>query len=329
MIGSGVHAVMGIGGAPEGVLSAAALRCLGGEIQARFRWRNDEERAREAAQRALQLDPKNANARAAIAYARPFRGSWLHMEREYRKALADQPGKTLVIYSLALLLAHVGRMRESAAMFAELDSSAPTANQFYFHWVALWSSGQLGEAERLAEKAAAIYATHPRIWTARFNLALVGGRPAAALAMAEDQQSPPSRVSEEWLSRRAAVARALTTGAVDQLSAVAADLIGDAKRSAGDAARSMQDLAVLGRLDDAFAVANAYFFSRGFIVPDIPVAPSGRPDVNLESRSTISLFFPATQAMRADARFKALVEEIGLTRYWRGAGKAPDYLAQA
>jgi fructose-1,6-bisphosphatase class II len=34
--GTGVHAVMGIGGAPEGVLSAAALKCLGGEIQARL-----------------------------------------------------------------------------------------------------------------------------------------------------------------------------------------------------------------------------------------------------------------------------------------------------
>jgi fructose-1,6-bisphosphatase II len=44
--GTGVHAVMGIGGAPEGVITAAALRCLGGEIQARFRFRNDEERQR-------------------------------------------------------------------------------------------------------------------------------------------------------------------------------------------------------------------------------------------------------------------------------------------
>jgi fructose-1,6-bisphosphatase II len=44
--GTGVHAVMGTGGAPEGVLSAAALRCLGGEIQARFRFRNEEERQR-------------------------------------------------------------------------------------------------------------------------------------------------------------------------------------------------------------------------------------------------------------------------------------------
>ena len=36
MLGTGVHAVMGIGGAPEGVLTAAALRCLNGQILARL-----------------------------------------------------------------------------------------------------------------------------------------------------------------------------------------------------------------------------------------------------------------------------------------------------
>jgi fructose-1,6-bisphosphatase class II len=36
VLGTGVHAVMGIGGAPEGVLSAAAMRCLNGEIQGRL-----------------------------------------------------------------------------------------------------------------------------------------------------------------------------------------------------------------------------------------------------------------------------------------------------
>ena len=36
VVGAGVHAVMGTGGAPEGVLSAAALRCLNGQILARL-----------------------------------------------------------------------------------------------------------------------------------------------------------------------------------------------------------------------------------------------------------------------------------------------------
>ncbi|MGH2455363.1 MAG: class II fructose-bisphosphatase [Candidatus Limnocylindria bacterium] len=47
--GTGVHAVMGIGGAPEGVLTAAALKCLGGEIQGVFAWRSHEERERARA----------------------------------------------------------------------------------------------------------------------------------------------------------------------------------------------------------------------------------------------------------------------------------------
>ncbi len=49
VVGSGVHAVMGIGGAPEGVLTAAAMRCLNGEILGRLviRKPEDERRCRE------------------------------------------------------------------------------------------------------------------------------------------------------------------------------------------------------------------------------------------------------------------------------------------
>jgi fructose-1,6-bisphosphatase II len=54
--GTGVHAVMGIGGAPEGVITAAALRCLGGEIQARFRFRDNDDRERA---RRMGIDDEN------------------------------------------------------------------------------------------------------------------------------------------------------------------------------------------------------------------------------------------------------------------------------
>jgi fructose-1,6-bisphosphatase II len=42
---SGVDMLMGIGGTPEGVISAAAIKCLGGSMQGRLWPRNDEERA--------------------------------------------------------------------------------------------------------------------------------------------------------------------------------------------------------------------------------------------------------------------------------------------
>ncbi len=47
--GTAVHCVMGIGGAPEGVLAAAALRCVGAEIIGRLKFRNDDERRRARA----------------------------------------------------------------------------------------------------------------------------------------------------------------------------------------------------------------------------------------------------------------------------------------
>jgi len=43
---SGVDIYLGSGGAPEGVLAAAALRCIGGQMQARLIFRNDDERMR-------------------------------------------------------------------------------------------------------------------------------------------------------------------------------------------------------------------------------------------------------------------------------------------
>ncbi len=44
--GTGIDILFGTGGAPEGVLAAAALRCLGGDMRGRLRYRSDDERAR-------------------------------------------------------------------------------------------------------------------------------------------------------------------------------------------------------------------------------------------------------------------------------------------
>ncbi|WP_262696384.1 class II fructose-bisphosphatase [Kordiimonas aquimaris] len=43
---TGIDMYIGSGGAPEGVLAAAALRCIGGQMQGRLLFRNDDERAR-------------------------------------------------------------------------------------------------------------------------------------------------------------------------------------------------------------------------------------------------------------------------------------------
>ncbi|MEX2614538.1 MAG: class II fructose-bisphosphatase [Alphaproteobacteria bacterium] len=55
---SGVDLYMGSGGAPEGVLAAAALRCIGGQMQGRLLFRNDDERGRAKKWGITDLDRK-------------------------------------------------------------------------------------------------------------------------------------------------------------------------------------------------------------------------------------------------------------------------------
>ena len=68
VVGTGVHAVMGIGGAPEGVLTAAALRCLNGEILARLVLK-DEGQAERAPSMGIK-NPKEIFTTATLAPGR-------------------------------------------------------------------------------------------------------------------------------------------------------------------------------------------------------------------------------------------------------------------
>jgi fructose-1,6-bisphosphatase II / sedoheptulose-1,7-bisphosphatase len=53
---TGVDVLMGIGGAPEGVIAAAALKCIGGNFQGRLKFRNDEEKRRAKAMGIVDFD---------------------------------------------------------------------------------------------------------------------------------------------------------------------------------------------------------------------------------------------------------------------------------
>ena len=52
----GIDMLLGIGGAPEGVISAAAMKCLGGDFQGRLCFRNDQEKERALAMGVKDLE---------------------------------------------------------------------------------------------------------------------------------------------------------------------------------------------------------------------------------------------------------------------------------
>ncbi|MCB0357689.1 MAG: fructose-bisphosphatase class II family protein, partial [Bdellovibrionales bacterium] len=55
---SGIDLLMGIGGAPEGVITAAALKCMEGDFQGQLIFRNDQERERALKMGITDLDKK-------------------------------------------------------------------------------------------------------------------------------------------------------------------------------------------------------------------------------------------------------------------------------
>lgn len=69
---AGIDGLMGIGGAPEGVITAAAVQCYGGEMQARLKFPSEEQRARAAKMVGGDLDRvfmTNDLARGSVYFA--------------------------------------------------------------------------------------------------------------------------------------------------------------------------------------------------------------------------------------------------------------------
>jgi fructose-1,6-bisphosphatase II len=69
---TGIDVLLGIGGAPEGVLAAAALRCVGGDMQGVLKFRNDDEVARAARMGITDADRVHGNedlARGDVMFA--------------------------------------------------------------------------------------------------------------------------------------------------------------------------------------------------------------------------------------------------------------------
>jgi DNA-binding winged helix-turn-helix (wHTH) protein/tetratricopeptide (TPR) repeat protein len=283
------------------------------------------QRARSAGRHALELDPQNACGRVAIAYARPLRGNWLLMEREFRQAMASQPSKTLGTFSVAYLLARVGRFSDSAPLFQRVGNVAPTVNQYRHQVAALWGAGRLEEAERLLEEAMSIYAANPSIWLTRFGLLLFGGRARAAIAMLEETEARPRDMPQEQIDDLMRLAVAVETRAPREVSALVDHETRKGRMSASQARNAIQNLSAVGHADESFAFADAYFFSRGFVISDGPQGAGERATATLEEREPSFLFHPSTRAMRSDPRFHGLTAELGLAQYWTDAKAQPDY----
>ncbi|MBO9669284.1 MAG: winged helix-turn-helix domain-containing protein [Sphingobium sp.] len=282
------------------------------------------ERARAVAARALQLDPNNSYGLIAQALAVFGIGHWIESEKLARRALIGRPDEEVIIWVLGMLMNQVGRFGESIALFDRIQVKPRPPTSYYQNIVALWGAGRFDRLDKMTAEAAALYPTQFAIWFSRLYILLYGGQIGAAISMAEDVENRPSSVSADEFDRLLDVAHAAQSrdpATIDRVMQVQMAL---AHQGNGPAENALQFACLFGKLDEAFAIADAYYFDRGFTVPELRFGSQGSYTPK-DSRFTHFLFMPSTKPMRADPRFNRLTEELGLDRYWQEAGGQPDF----
>jgi DNA-binding winged helix-turn-helix (wHTH) protein/tetratricopeptide (TPR) repeat protein len=285
-------------------------------------------RAAEARRRALALDPGNVYAKAAEGLARPVLGNWAAAENGLRASLASHPDNEMLISSLAGVLLGVGRCNEAANLLDGLwKRLPPNPGLAYTHVQSLWAAGRPDEADKAMDDAVALFGTSFAVWFTRFYLLMYSGRAREAIALGENREGRPTGIPEWNFEQVLIVARAMQSRAPRDIDAAVAVSLEGAHRGAGFAENGIQFLSALGRLDEAFAVADAYFFARGFDPGELRFSTEQGTYTRRNARRTHMLFYPPTAAMRADPRFARLAGELGLTSYWQASGVRPDYQA--
>lgn len=279
-------------------------------------------RARAAADRALELDPGNAFGELARGVALPFIGAWRERDRHLDRAVRDRPNDSDVLTWVACVLVFNGRASAAIPCYERVGRRPFTPGDSSGYVNALWNAGRIEEAERTADDAAKLYPTQQTLWYDRYQIMAFGNRTDAAIALLDDAAARPLTVDDTMLRDLRAQAEALRAPGSPQSRQTLERAISDARIGAFEAETAIRLASALGDRDAAFEIADAFYFSRGFIIPDYQ---TWGPFASLDERDPQLLFDPGTAPLRADPRFERLVGEIGLDAYWRQANVVPDY----
>ena len=252
-------------------------------------------KSRVAASKALDLDPLLAETHVSMAQVLEiFDWDFAGAEREFRRALAINPGYAIGLQRYAELLENLARYDEALAMIQRAQEADPFSLIINaVHGQILSRSGRTKEATAQFQKTLDLERNFP-LGHYLFGLALVhDGKNEEAVKEFEQavQSSPESSIYQSMLAFVYA-----QNGRIEEARKILGDVIGEAQ---GDRA-SWQDVAgiyaALGEKDHALVALEMAFQRR-------------------DSRMTMLLNHEALMPLRSDPRFSALVRRAGLPEH--------------
>lgn len=285
------------------------------------------EQTRAAANRALELDPRNAEALVALALIASPLGRWHESEAEYVRMVERFPAAFVMRGHYSRLLRDLGRFDDAVVQTARIAADHPLIPYVAAgHLMALWGAGRTQEADAESSRSINLFPKNPLIWFMRATYLTFTGRPVEAVGFAMNSEGWPTQMPPFLFERRRITAQAILTREQADIDKVMAELntyIGNSIRQEPyiiDPTWPLPFLVAVGDLDTAFDLLDSYYFGRGRFQPR--VAPEVGP---LTRRDTWLLHLPMMAPLRADRRFMPILEEIRMVDSYRASRKWPDW----
>jgi DNA-binding SARP family transcriptional activator/tetratricopeptide (TPR) repeat protein len=262
--------------------------------------------AQRFADRALALDPHEGEAYFARALALDRMPTWTARMDVLQRGLAVDPGNENVVATIARSLAEVGRWAEaSTAIQRAVDLDPFDPRKPALRATLMGFGGSANDAANAFQVARRDFPDHEDVKFADFRFQALIGDTTRAMAMLDDPHrsfAPDAARVAFW--RAIITARASPSPAHDEeaFQAELASMRADPRIDE----RNLEILALLHRIDDAFAAAD-------------------RIDVAHYDERTMLLFTTVTQPLRADPRFMTLAARLGLVKVWQETGRWPDF----
>lgn len=282
-----------------------------------------------SAERAIAIDPDNAEGQLVLRFIKHQKALRpADFTRQLAALVERHPANAAVNRKYALHLSQLGRNRKAlthlARAIAAEPHSPPDADH---HAMMLWSVNRLEEADSAFEQGLAQWPRHYGLWYSRYKQLVYTGRLAEARAMLLNVGKQPTGIPDESLAINDAELKAFESQAGGDIDRATQLHLKAARLGIGYAQDAMMFTSATQQPDLMFEIAQGLFFNRGFALGENRYMRSQGLYKPGKWRPTYFLFYPPMARYRSDARFDAILAELGIKDYWRTIGVRPDYLA--